>query len=158
VKALLPDAIREHFRIGDAKERRMITRLSHSTLFVTSQDKAYDFYVNKLGFRVNTDLKMEDGGRWLTVNPPGQPDLEIVLAEPAAPMFDEDLIPHVRALLARNSLGGGVWETPNCREAFEELKAKGVVFTKEPTEEFYGTEALFLDGCGNWFSLSQRKE
>jgi len=135
----------------------MISKLSHSTFFVTSQEKAYDFYVNKLGFRVNTDFKMEDGTRWLTVNPTDQPDLQIVLAEPTAPMVEVDLIPHLKALLAKNSLGGGVWETSNCRETFEQLKSKGVVFTKEPTDEFYGTEALFLDGCGNWFSLTERK-
>lgn len=135
----------------------MISKLSHSTFFVTSQEKAYDFYVNKLGFRVNTDFKMEDGTRWLTVNPNDQPDLQIVLAEPSAPMVEKELIPHLKALLDKNSLGGGVWETANCRQTFEQLKAKGVVFTKEPTDEFYGIEALFLDGCGNWFSLTERK-
>ena len=36
-----------------------------------------------------------------------------------------------------------------------ELKAKGVVFKKAPTKEFYGFEALFVDDSGNWFSLSQ---
>ncbi|WP_431216604.1 hypothetical protein ACQ86N_19620 [Puia sp. P3] len=42
-----------------------------------TEDKAYDFYVNKLGFKVNTDAKMDNGFRWLTVSPPQQPDLEI---------------------------------------------------------------------------------
>lgn len=44
--------------------------MSHSMLFVLDQDKAYDFYVNKLGFKVNTDAVMGNGFRWLTVNPP----------------------------------------------------------------------------------------
>src|SRR5438270_559435 len=57
----------------------MVTKLSHTSLFVNDQDKAYDFYVNKLGFKVNTDAKMENGFRWLTVTPPEQPELEIVL-------------------------------------------------------------------------------
>ena len=43
------------------------------------QTSAYDFYVNKLGFKVNTDAEMGPKGRWLTVNPPEQPDLEITL-------------------------------------------------------------------------------
>ena len=30
----------------------MITKLSHTTFYVLDQDKAYDFYVNKLGFKV----------------------------------------------------------------------------------------------------------
>ena len=57
----------------------MVTKLSHASFFVNDQDKAYDFYVNKLGFKVNTDATMENGFRWLTVTPPEQPDLEIVL-------------------------------------------------------------------------------
>ena len=51
----------------------MITRLSHTTLFVRDQNKAYDVYVNKLGFKVNTDMKMDNGLRWLTVNVPASP-------------------------------------------------------------------------------------
>ena len=39
----------------------MITKLSHTSFFVSDQDKAYDFYINKLGFKVNTDVKMENG-------------------------------------------------------------------------------------------------
>jgi len=136
----------------------MISKLSHTTFFVTDQDKAYDFYINKLGFKVNTDVKMENGFRWLTVNPPDQPDFEIVLAKPSVPMMDEDLIPHLNALLERNALGAGVFDTVDCQQTFNELKAKGVKFKKEPTEEFYGIEAIIQDGCGNWFSLTQRKE
>jgi len=49
----------------------MVTKLSHTSIFVTDQDKAYDFYVNKLGFKVNTDAKMDNGFRWLTINAPG---------------------------------------------------------------------------------------
>ena len=45
----------------------MITKLSHVSLFVLDQDKAYDFYVNKLGFKVHTDAKMDNGYRWLTI-------------------------------------------------------------------------------------------
>jgi catechol 2,3-dioxygenase-like lactoylglutathione lyase family enzyme len=44
----------------------MITKLSHVTLFVQDQQKAYDFYVTTLGFTVHTDATMENGFRWLT--------------------------------------------------------------------------------------------
>jgi uncharacterized glyoxalase superfamily protein PhnB len=101
---------------------------------------------------------MEDGTRWLTVNPPNQSDLEIVLAEPREPMVAKDMIPHISALLQKNVMGACVWETADCRATYEELKAKGVKFTKEPTEEFYGMEALFVDGCGNWFSMTEPKK
>jgi catechol 2,3-dioxygenase-like lactoylglutathione lyase family enzyme len=133
----------------------MITKLSHATLFVRDQEKAYDVYVNKLGFKIKTDMKMDNGFRWLTVAPPRQPDMEIVLTEPNEPMFAADLVPHVRALLDKDAMGGGVWETDDAQKTYDDLKAKGIVFMKPPTKEFYGIEALFQDGCGNWFSLTE---
>jgi len=43
----------------------MITKVSHVSLFVLDQDKAFDFYVNKLGFKVHTDQTMDNGFRRL---------------------------------------------------------------------------------------------
>src|SRR5262245_62291954 len=60
-------------------EEVTITQANHFSIFVLDQTSAYDFYVNKLGFKVNTDAEMGPKGRWLTVNPPEQPDLEITL-------------------------------------------------------------------------------
>ena len=56
----------------------MIQRFTHATLFVTDQDEAKDFYVNKLGFEVHMDNSMGNF-RWLTVGPKGQPDFQIIL-------------------------------------------------------------------------------
>jgi catechol 2,3-dioxygenase-like lactoylglutathione lyase family enzyme len=134
----------------------MITKLSHIGLLVRDQNQAYDVYVNKLGFKVQTDMTMDNGFRWLTVSPPNQPDMEIVLSAPVEPMFSADLIPHVRALLDKDAMSGGVWEADDCQKTYEELKVKGIEFIKPPTKEFYGIEALFKDGCGNWFSLTER--
>ena len=44
----------------------MITKLTHVCVYVLDQDRAYDFYVNKLGFKVHTDAPMGPGARWLT--------------------------------------------------------------------------------------------
>lgn len=136
----------------------MIKRLQQANILVLDQDKAYDVYVNKLGFKVNTDVVMDGGFRWLTVTAPGNPDLEIILAEPNPPMFEPQDAALLKQLLERNVMGAGVWECDDCRATYAEMKAKGIEFTKEPTEEFYGIEALFKDGCGNWFSLTQRKK
>lgn len=146
----------------------MITKFSHTTLFVTDQEKAYDVYVNKLGFKVNTDATMENGYRWLTVSPPEQPDLEIVLmevlhesmirSEHTPEGLDEESRNAFRVLLEKGILGAGVLHTPDCRATYEELVAKGIQFRGEPREQFYGTEAVMYDGCGNWFSLTQPKE
>jgi len=135
----------------------MKTWISHINLFVRDQQVAYDVYVGKLGFKVNTDVRMDNGMRWLTVTPPGNPDIELLLAEPRSPMMTDDVARHIREVLEADAMPGGVWNTDDCRKAFAEMKAKGFRFLKEPKEEFYGTEALFLDGCGNWYSLTERK-
>ena len=136
----------------------MISKLSHITVFVSDQAKAYEVYVNKLGCKVNTDMTMDNGFRWLTVTPPEQPDLEIVLAEPNPPMFSPENATLVRTLLANQAMGGGVWKTKNCQKSYESLQAKGIEFLKPPTQEFYGIEALFRDGCGNWYSLTEHTQ
>lgn len=108
----------------------MITRLSHATL---------------------------EGFRWLTVAPPEQRDLEIVLMKlgPGGP-WDDETVEQLAALLAKGGLGGEVFGTENCRKTYAELKAKGVEFTSEPTERPCGIEATFRDPFGNWFSLTQQ--
>lgn len=136
----------------------MITRLNHVSIFVLNQDSAYDFYVNKLGFNVHTDASMGPGMRWLTVCPPGQPDLEIALMSIEEGMlFRDGAAAQMRELVKKGTFGFGVFECHDLDATYEELKAKGVVFKKPPTKEFYGYEALFLDDSGNWFSLGQKK-
>jgi catechol 2,3-dioxygenase-like lactoylglutathione lyase family enzyme len=135
----------------------MITKVSHVTFFVLDQQKAYDFYVSTLGFKVNTDVTMDNGFRWLTITAPEQPDLEIALLNPltGGMQYDEDARNAFRILLEKGSLGAGVLQTPDCRATYEELKAKGVQFKSEPKEQFYGIEAIVSDGQGNWFSMTQ---
>ena len=138
----------------------MITRLSHTSLFVNDQDKAYDFYVKKLGFNVHTDATMDNGFRWLTVTAPNAPDHEIVLFPAGGNMngLDEEAQKALKLLLDKGVMGAGVLETNDCRATYEELKAKGVQFKSEPKEQFYGIECIVTDGCGNWFSMTQPKE
>lgn len=135
----------------------MITRMSHVSIFVLDQDEAYDFYVNKLGFKVHTDAPMGPGARWLTVTPKDQPELEITLMAIKPGMaFTEESAAKMRELVKNGTFGFGVFQTANIQATYEELKAKGVEFTKPPTKEFYGTEALFRDNSGNWFSLGEK--
>jgi catechol 2,3-dioxygenase-like lactoylglutathione lyase family enzyme len=137
----------------------MITKMNHVSIFVLNQESAYDFYVNKLGFTVHTDAAMGPGMRWLTVCPPEQPGLEIVLmAIDEGMMFDKEAAGQMRALVSRGTFGFGVFECDDLLATYEELKAKGVVFKKEPTKEFYGFEALFKDDSGNWFSLGEKEK
>ena len=137
----------------------MISKMSHVSVFVLNQDSAYDFYVNKLGFDVRTDAPMGPGMRWLTVGPKDQPDLEITLmAISEGMMFTKDTASQMRELVKNGTFGFGVFECKDIYATYEELKAKGVEFSKAPKEEFYGIEALFKDDSGNWFSLGQKEK
>src|SRR6185295_15531266 len=103
----------------------MISRMSHAAIFVLDQQAALEFYTNKLGFEVRTDATMEGGFRWLTVGPKEQPDFEIILLEPSPGyMFDEATANSIRDLVQSGKLGGGVFDTANCQEEYEALKAK----------------------------------
>jgi catechol 2,3-dioxygenase-like lactoylglutathione lyase family enzyme len=136
----------------------MIQKMSHAPIWVLDQDEARDFYTQKLGFELKNDVAMDDGFRWVTVCPPGQPDFEIILmsAKPG-PHMDAETAAAFESLIRSGKMGAGVFSTPDCRKTYEELKAKGVEFTKEPSDEFYAVEAIFKDNSGNWFSLGQEK-
>ena len=135
----------------------MIQKLSHATIYVLDHEQALDFYTNKLGFEVRTDMSMDNGFRWLTVGPKSQPDLELVLFAAKPGMFDEAAAAHLRALLEQGALGVGVFDTDDCRATYAELSAKGVDFISPPQEQPYGIEATFRDNSGNTFSLTQHR-
>jgi catechol 2,3-dioxygenase-like lactoylglutathione lyase family enzyme len=142
----------------DRRRHTVIQKLSHATFYVLDQQKAVDFYTNKLGLEIRTDMTMDNGFRWVTVGPKGQPDLEIVLyAVQPGGMIDEESAGLMRAVLEKGAFGVGVWEADDCRATYEELKAKGVEFVSPPQEQPYGIEAVFKDGCGNYFSLTQHR-
>src|SRR3989337_1984938 len=107
----------------------MITKLNHVSVYVLDQDSAFDFYVNKLGFKVHTDAPMGPGMRWLTVCPPEQPDLEITLMPiTEGMMIKGDAPAQVRESVKKGTFGFGVFECNDLNATYEELKAKGVTF------------------------------
>jgi catechol 2,3-dioxygenase-like lactoylglutathione lyase family enzyme len=138
----------------------VIQRQSHSTIFVTDQQEALEFYRDKLGFEVRTDMPMTDEGdiRWLTLSPKGQPDLEIILAPlTPGPMFDAEQAEQIKGLVQNGALGIGVFQTDDINGDYERLNKQGVEFVSPPEEKFYGIEAIVKDNSGNWFSLTQPK-
>ena len=134
----------------------MIKRLAHTMIYVLDQEQALDFYVNKLGFVVRSDMTLDGAFRWLTVGPQSQPELEMVLcAVKPSDMLDETTVGHLRAILENGILGMGVFDTADCHATYAELQAKGVEFLSPPQEQPYGIEATFKDNSGNMFSLVQ---
>ena len=72
-------------------------------------------------------------------------------------MFSKESAAQMRDLVKKGTFGFGVFECNDIYATYEELKSKGVEFSKAPTKEFYGIEALLKDDSGNWFSLGQKK-
>jgi len=136
----------------------MIKKLTFATVYVLDQERAYDFYVNKLGFKVHTDASIGQDNRWLTVTPPDQPEIEIsLLLVVEGEMFTKETVKTVTELIQKGTFGHGGFECNDIYATYEELKSKGVEFAKPPKEEFYGVAAVFQDDSGNWFSLTQKQ-
>jgi predicted enzyme related to lactoylglutathione lyase len=136
----------------------MILRHSYSHIYVLDQERAKAFYTEKLGFEVRDDVTLGDF-RWLTVAPKTQPDAAIVLMPlKETHLMDADDVRALKKLLEKGVLGGGVLDVDDCRKTYEELKAKGVVFAREPKEMPYGVEALMRDDSNNFFSMTQRRK
>lgn len=133
----------------------MFNSVSHSAVWVTDQDEALDFYVNKLGFEVRADVKLENM-RWLTVGMPSQPDYQLLLELVINPFIDDDSQEMMQTLLSKGMAGlGCVLETEDCRAAYAELIGKGVEGIQEPVERFYGTDAAIRDPFGNHIRITQ---
>jgi catechol 2,3-dioxygenase-like lactoylglutathione lyase family enzyme len=131
----------------------MFNALTHTQIWVLDQDEALDFYVGKLGLEVHTDVQLEQM-RWLTVNVPGQPDREVILMAPGPPL-DPDTAEQVRDLLGKGALGTAILTTDDCRATYQALRAKGVEFTEEPVDRFYGTDCALRDPFGNHVRITQ---
>jgi catechol 2,3-dioxygenase-like lactoylglutathione lyase family enzyme len=138
----------------------MISAVSHVNVWVADQDEAKAFYTEKLGFEVREDATLEEFGgyRWLTVGPSGQPDVSIILSAPAPPAVDEESAKQLMSLAATGALGPGILRTEDCRKTAKELQDRGVEFTAEPEERFYGIDAGFRDPWGNEWRLVQPME
>ncbi|MDX6497288.1 MAG: hypothetical protein QOG23_548 [Blastocatellia bacterium] len=137
----------------------MITKMSHVLIWVKNQQEALEFYRDKLGFEVDTDAEMGPGFRWLTMRIKSQPGFEIILAEPkAGMMLDEESAAQLRALIDKGVLGGGVFDTDDIYQTYEELKTRGVEFKGPPSVQPWGTATVMKDNSGNWFSIGQEKD
>jgi catechol 2,3-dioxygenase-like lactoylglutathione lyase family enzyme len=135
----------------------MLDAISHVNVWVEDQDEAKVFYTEKLGLEVRQDATLEElgGYRWLTVGPPGQPDVNIILSAAVPPAIDQETSDALMALVNKGALGPGIFRTEDCRKTANELKERGVEFTAEPEERFYGIDAGFRDPSGNEWRLVQ---
>ncbi len=125
-------------------------------LYVRDQDEALSFYVDKLGFRVHTDVRNGDY-RWLTVQHPDQPSFQLGLFKPGPPTVDEATAKALEAAVAKGAMPPLVLAVDDCRAAYEQMRARGVEFTQEPIERFGSVDATFRDPSGNGWKLVQSR-
>jgi len=125
----------------------MNQRLAQIALVVRDYDEAIQFYTGILKFELIEDTPLTATKRWVVVQPPGSPGCRLLLAK-AVGSEQETRI--------GNQTGGRVFlflYTDNFRRDYEFLKMKGVKFVREPSEEPYGTVAVFADLYGNLIDL-----
>lgn len=133
-------------------------RISTAQLWVHDQDAALAFWTDTIGMEVREDVTVAEMGnfRWLTVGPPGQPDIAIVLmAIPGPPMMDEATTAQLADLMGKGFAGTIFLTTDDVRAEHARLTAEGVEFTEEPEERPYGIDAGFRDPSGNSIRLTQ---
>jgi catechol 2,3-dioxygenase-like lactoylglutathione lyase family enzyme len=124
-------------------------RIKLTSLMVDDQDKALRFYTDVLGFQKKHEIPVGEY-RWITVVAPERDDLELSLepnANPAAKVFQQAMFQQGIPLAS--------FEVTDLAAEFARLKARGVVFTVEPTRSGPVSIAMFSDTCGNLIQLHQ---
>jgi len=132
-------------------EQSICQRIALVAVTVLDYDEAIRFYVETLGFSLLEDSDLGGGKRWVRVGPPGSSEAAILLAKASTAE---------QVASVGNQTGGRVFlflETDDFRRDYEALRSRGVVFVRPPSEESYGTVAVFEDLCGNKWDLIQRR-
>lgn len=123
----------------------MITHIAVTAVYVSDEEQALDFYVNKLGFEKRADEAMGDGLRWIEVAPPGA-TTRLVLTRGFGDWSADKV----------GKFAGIVFAPDDIDATYQELTARGVEFTEPPTRQPWGVQAQFVDQDGNGFVLVQR--
>jgi catechol 2,3-dioxygenase-like lactoylglutathione lyase family enzyme len=125
--------------------------ISQFAVTVRDYDQALAFYTTKLGFELLEDTDLGGGKRWVRVRPSGSTGAGILLAR---------AVNEEQRASVGNQTGGRVFvfiETDDFWRDHDAFVARGVVFVRPPSEETYGTVAVFEDLYGNKFDLVGRK-
>jgi len=120
-------------------------------LFVNDQEKALNFYTEKLGF-----IKKEDAPagefRWITVvSPDHQNGTELLLEpndHPAAKEYQDKIL--------ADGIPATMFGVKDIHQTYKQLLKKDVTFTMEPTKMGDMTIAMLDDTCGNLIQLIQK--
>jgi catechol 2,3-dioxygenase-like lactoylglutathione lyase family enzyme len=125
----------------------MRQHLAHIALVVADYDEAIRFYTETLHFTLVEDTPLSPTKRWVLVAPPGSTGCQLLLAKAVG---DE------QQSRVGNQTGGRVFlflHTDDFWRDYRDLNDKGVRFVRQPSEESYGTVAVFEDLYGNLWDL-----
>lgn len=121
----------------------MIKRIKFIGIPVQDQNRALEFYTQKLGFRIFTDQQFSETQRWIELSIPGA-DTGVVLFTPPG---HEDRV---------GTFVNTSWEVDNIEKTYAELTAKGVEFVKPPQSQPWGSFAIMKDSEGNSINLASK--
>ncbi|GAA4410389.1 VOC family protein [Nibrella viscosa] len=125
----------------------MKQRIVQLSLVVDDYDEAIRFYTQKLKFVLLEDTVLSETKRWVRVAPPGAEECALLLAKAATEQ---------QQTRVGNQTGGRVFlflHTDDFWRDYQNLLANGVQIVREPSEEPYGTVAVFADLYGNLWDL-----
>ena len=122
----------------------------------TDPDAALAFYRDTLGFEVRNDVGYE-GMHWITVGPPDQPGVSIVLYPPeATPGITEDEQRTIAEMMAKGTFASINLATRDLDGAFERVQAGDAEVVQEPTEQPYGVrDCAVRDPAGNLIRIQE---
>jgi len=128
----------------------MRQQLGLVALVVREYDEAIAFFVGTLGFTLVEDSPVPaQQKRWVVVAPPGAGGAQLLLARAVTPEQESRI---------GNQTGGRVFlflYTDDFWRDYRAYLAKGVTFVRPPSDEPYGTVAVFVDLYGNRWDLVQ---
>lgn len=122
-----------------------------TSIFVQDQDKALEFYTEKLGFIKKEDVPAGEY-RWITVVSPEDRDGTQILLEPNEHPAAKE---YQKKLLA-DGIPATMFGVEDIHKEYLRLLEKDVQFTMKPTEMGNVTIAVFDDTCGNLIQIIQK--
>jgi len=120
----------------------MINCVGTVSVYVSDQQRAKEFYVNKLGMELRQEAELFPGAtnKWIAVAPKGA-KTEIILYLP-----DENW-EHYKGVVGQSQ--SITLDVTDFDATYTELKGKGVEFANEPDRQPWGTSAFIVDSEGN---------
>ncbi len=125
----------------------MKQELAQIAIVVDDYDKAIEFYTQQLNFELIEDSHLSETKRWVVVAPKGSTGCKLLLAKAA----NEEQVSRIG-----NQTGGRVFlflHTDDFWRDYNQYKANGIEFIRDPVEESWGTVAVFKDLYGNGWDL-----